>query len=64
VAPPGVTHTFDNVSDEPVRLLNINAPGGWENYLRDLAHAMRSGTMPGSAEFAQIVAKYDFVIPS
>ena len=63
LVPPGVVHTFTNMSDAPVRFLNINTPGGWENYLRDLAEAMRSGTMPGSAEFAQIVARYDFVVP-
>jgi hypothetical protein len=34
------------------------------NYLRDLAEAMRSGTMPGTLEFAQIVAKYNFVVPA
>ncbi|HSH80544.1 MAG TPA: hypothetical protein VLA19_18600 [Herpetosiphonaceae bacterium] len=43
---------------------HINAPGGWENYLRELADAMRAGTMPGTAEFARIVAKYDFVMPA
>ena len=64
VVPPGVVHTFANTSDAPVRFLNINAPGGWEHYLRDLAGAMRAGTMPGSAEFAQLVAKYDFVVPA
>ncbi len=64
LVPPGVTHTFANTGDAPVRFLNINAPGGWENYLRELADAMRAGTMPGTAEFAQIVAKYDFVMPA
>jgi oxalate decarboxylase/phosphoglucose isomerase-like protein (cupin superfamily) len=64
LVPPGVVHTFANTSDAPVRFLNINAPGGWEHYLRDLADAMRAGTMPGSAEFAQLVAKYDFVVPA
>ena len=64
LVPPGVVHTFANTSDAPVRFLNINAPGGWEHYLRDLAGAMRAGTMPGSAEFAQLVAKYDFVVPA
>jgi quercetin dioxygenase-like cupin family protein len=63
LVPPGVVHTFANTSDEPVRFLNINAPGGWENYLRGLAEAVGSGTMPGTPEFAQIVAKYDFVVP-
>jgi quercetin dioxygenase-like cupin family protein len=63
VVPPGVVHTFANTSDAPVRFLNINAPGGWEKYLRDLSDATHSGTMPGTPDFAKIVAKYDFVIP-
>jgi quercetin dioxygenase-like cupin family protein len=62
VVPPGVVHTFANASDAPVRFLNISAPGGWERYLRDLAEGMRAGVMPGSAEFATIVANYDFVV--
>lgn len=64
LVPPRIVHTFANRSDKPVRFLNINAPGGWENYLRDLADAMQSGTMPGTPEFAQIVARYDFVLPT
>ena len=64
LVPPRVLHTFANTSDSPVRVLNLNSPGGWENYLRDLAAAMESGVMPGSSEFATIVAKYDFVLPS
>ncbi len=63
LVPPGIVHTFANTSNAPVRFLNINAPGGWEKYLRDLADAMRSGTMPGTPDFAKIVAKYDFVVP-
>jgi hypothetical protein len=38
--------------------------GGWEHYLRDLADATHSGTMPGSAELSHIVAKYDVVVPT
>ena len=64
LVPPGVVPTSANTSAEPVRVLNINAPGGWETYLRDRARATRSGTMPGTAEFAQIVSKYDFVLPT
>jgi mannose-6-phosphate isomerase-like protein (cupin superfamily) len=64
LVPPGVVHTFANLSDEPVRFLNISAPGGLEKYLRDLADAMRSGTMPGTPDFATIVAKHDFVVPT
>lgn len=64
LVPPGVVHTFANTSAAPVRFLNINAPGGWEHYLRALADAMRAGTMPGTAAFAQLVAKYDFAVPA
>lgn len=64
LVPPGVVHTFANISDEPVRFLNVNAPGGLEKYLRDLGEAMRAGTMPGTPDFAAIVAKYDFVVPT
>jgi mannose-6-phosphate isomerase-like protein (cupin superfamily) len=63
VVPPGVVHTFANTSAAPARVLNINAPGGWEHYLRELAGAMRAGAFPGTADFAQLVAKYDFVVP-
>jgi mannose-6-phosphate isomerase-like protein (cupin superfamily) len=62
LVPPGIVHTFANPGAAPVRVLSISAPGGWETYLRDLAAAVRSGTMPGTAEFAQIVAKHDFVV--
>lgn len=64
LVPPGVVHTFANISDEPVRFLNINSPGWLEEYLRDLAGAMRRGTIPGSPEFERIVGKYDFVVPT
>jgi quercetin dioxygenase-like cupin family protein len=64
LVPPGILHTFANTSDSPVRFLNLNAPGGWEHYLRDLAAAVRSGVMPGSTEFAQIVATHDFIVPT
>jgi hypothetical protein len=38
--------------------------GGLERYLRDLADATRSGTIPGTPEFAAIAARYDFVVPT
>jgi quercetin dioxygenase-like cupin family protein len=64
LVPPGVVHTFSNTSDAPVRFLNLNSPGGWEDYLRDLAAAMSGGKMPEPAEFGKIAAKYDFVFPA
>jgi len=62
LVPPGVAHAFANTSDEPVRFLNISSPGWLENYLRDLAGAMRSGTTPVTPDLAAIAAKYDFIV--
>ena len=59
-APPGTVHTFRNDSDDAVRFLNFNIPGGWENYMRDLAAASASGTPPSPAEIAEIASRYDF----
>ena len=59
LVPPGVEHTFANTSDEPVRFLNLNSPGWFEDYLRDLAEAVEEGIIPGGEEFARIVEKYD-----
>jgi mannose-6-phosphate isomerase-like protein (cupin superfamily) len=57
--PPGVVRTFSNTSDQPVRFLNFNTPGGWENYMRDLAKALSTGT-PSPEEIGQIASRYDF----
>jgi quercetin dioxygenase-like cupin family protein len=58
--PPGVVHTFSNTSDAPVRFLNLNTPGGWENYLRELAAAMPAAGPPDPARMAEIAQRYDF----
>jgi len=57
--PPGVVHTFRNDSARLARALNINAPAGWEHYLRDLAAAAnRGGLTP--ALMAEIAQRHDF----
>jgi mannose-6-phosphate isomerase-like protein (cupin superfamily) len=58
--PPGVTHTFSNGTDSPVRFLNFNTPSGWENYMRDLGRELAAGRTPTSAEIGRIAARYDF----
>jgi mannose-6-phosphate isomerase-like protein (cupin superfamily) len=58
--PPGVAHTFSNSSDEPVRMLNLQAPGGLEQYLKDLAEAITPGEPPDPTLMAQIASRYDF----
>ena len=56
--PPGVVHTFRNDSVEPARGLNVNAPAGWEHYLRELAAAANAGLTP--AVMAEIASRHDF----
>jgi mannose-6-phosphate isomerase-like protein (cupin superfamily) len=62
VIPPGVLHTFSNTSDSDVRFLNINTPGGWERYLRELS-AIASGGPPDPAAMRELLSRYDFVLP-
>ena len=59
--PPGTVHTFSNRSDQPVRFLNFNTPGGWENYMRDLAGALADGNSTPD-EIGRIASRYDFRI--
>ena len=55
---PGVRHTFANRSNEPVRFLNINAPGGFEQYMRDLAEAAAAGPVT-SERVGEVASRYD-----
>ena len=57
--PPGVPHTFSNPLDSPVRFLNLNTPGGFEAYLRDLAAAISADEPPDAATIAKIFADHD-----
>lgn len=58
-APPGVVHTFRNASDAPVRFLNFNTPGGFEQYMRELS-AAASGPEPMTSEqIGAIASRYD-----
>jgi quercetin dioxygenase-like cupin family protein len=60
-APPGTAHTFANRSDAPVRFLNFNVPGGFEEYMRALAAAFADADGPPAPEdLGRIAAKYDF----
>ena len=57
--PPGVVHTFANRSDELVRFLNLNAPGGWEDNIRDLAAATPADGAPDPRLMGEILARHD-----
>ncbi len=56
---PGTVHAFSNPSDAPVRFLNFNTPGGWENYMRDLGRAAEAGPLTPDV-MGGIASRYDF----
>jgi mannose-6-phosphate isomerase-like protein (cupin superfamily) len=58
--PPGVAHTFSNPGEEAVRMLNIQAPGGLEQYLKELAAVLKPGEQPDPAVMAKLASRYDF----
>ena len=55
---PGTRHTFSNRTDSRVRFLNINAPGGFERYMRELAAAASAGPI-SSEQIGEIASRYD-----
>jgi mannose-6-phosphate isomerase-like protein (cupin superfamily) len=60
IAPPGNVHTFANRTEAPVRMLNLMAPGGFEQYLKEVAAAAAPGELPDQATMAAIASRYDF----
>ena len=59
--PPSVVHTFSNSTDEPARVLNLMAPGGFEQYLKEAVRAAEvAGGSPDPALMAEIASRYDF----
>jgi mannose-6-phosphate isomerase-like protein (cupin superfamily) len=59
LVPPGNVHTFANRAEETVRMLNVIAPGGLEQYLKELAGAAPAGP-PDPELMAEIASRYDF----
>jgi mannose-6-phosphate isomerase-like protein (cupin superfamily) len=58
LVPPGNAHTFSTPED-PVKLLNIFAPAGFEGYVRELAERAQAGDLD-EAGIAEIASRYDF----
>jgi mannose-6-phosphate isomerase-like protein (cupin superfamily) len=60
--PPGNNHTSSNPRRESARVLNVIAPGGIDQLLKDVAAAAaESGSPPDPQLVAQLASKYDFV---
>jgi quercetin dioxygenase-like cupin family protein len=51
LAPPNVVHWFRNVSDAPVRMLNLHTPGGFVQYRRELRELRDQGIEPDATWF-------------
>jgi len=58
LAPPNVVHWFRNVSDAPVRMLNLHTPGGFVQYRRELRELRDQGIEP-DREFFERHDVYD-----
>lgn len=56
--PPGAPHTFGNVTDEPVVLLNTFTPDLYVQYFRDLNEMVTSGRPMTPGAVANIMARY------
>ncbi|HUB42160.1 MAG TPA: cupin domain-containing protein [Streptosporangiaceae bacterium] len=56
--PPGAPHTFANVSDGPVVLLNTFTPDLYVQYFRDLRDLAASGHPPRAQDIEQVMARY------
>ena len=56
--PPGAPHTFANVSDEPVVLLNTFTPDLYVQYFRDLHDMIASGQPLTEAATLDVMARY------
>jgi len=57
--PPGTPHTFRNPGSDPVRVLGLMAPGGFEAYLKEL---WASGQLPDPGVAAEITSRYDIQV--
>ena len=51
---------LSNPRRETVRMLNLMAPGGFEQYLKEVAAAARPGEPPDAQAMAKIASRYDF----
>jgi quercetin dioxygenase-like cupin family protein len=59
MVPPGNAHTFATPEGDPVKLLNIFAPAGFEGYVREMAERAQQGDLD-QIKMAEIASRYDF----
>lgn len=57
--PKGVVHTFWNSGSVPAKTIDIYAPGGHEEYLKDLASLFTNGNRPKPDDFKRLEKTHD-----
>jgi hypothetical protein len=57
--PHGIAHTFSNPSNTVARLVEVDAPAGFERYCERLAEAVPAGSQVAPATMAAIQAEHD-----
>jgi mannose-6-phosphate isomerase-like protein (cupin superfamily) len=62
--PKGVAHTFSNPGAAGARMLEIDTPGGFENYFKELAAAFPEGASITPWVVVAIQQKYDTYPPT
>lgn len=63
LVPRGIAHTFSNPGTVPARMLEIDAPGGFEPYFEELAAAIPEGAPVNPSVVVDIQRKYDTFPP-
>ena len=63
LVPRGIAHTFSNPGAVPVRMLEIDAPEGFEPYFEELAAAIPQGAAVNPAVVVAIQRQYDTYPP-
>jgi mannose-6-phosphate isomerase-like protein (cupin superfamily) len=56
--PRGIPHAFWNAGEEPVRLLELISPGGFEQYFSDLAPILSADGPPDFQAIGAVQARY------
>jgi quercetin dioxygenase-like cupin family protein len=58
MVPPGVPHTFANVTDQPATLLSTFTPDRYVQYFRDLGALSAAGRPPTPEAVADVMRRY------
>ena len=61
--PRGIPHCFQNVGDQPGRLLVVTTPAGLERFFQDFAARSRGGVGPDTLEEVGLAHGIEFVGP-